>query len=135
MSQYGAYRRTKQSDLYKVYERAEDKNVSTVVVFADDSHVCCADKDHKHEIDQDTLANLFMKGFVIAYADLIFKPITAHKDEYGVTVIAITTKEVAEQVAVTDAETHTSEPKREVSFVEFYSRNSSLVEEDPEEEA
>lgn len=134
MAQYG-YRRTKQSDLYKVYERAEDKNVSTVIVFADDNYVCCADKGGKHEIDPDTLSNLFFKGFVIVYEDAVFKPVTAHSNEYGVTVMAITLTQVAEQVAVADAETHTSEPKREISFIEFYSRDPSLVLEDPEEEA
>lgn len=130
-----AYRRTKQSDLYKVYERAEDKNVSTVVVFADDYHVCCADKDHTHEIDPDTLYNLFLKGFVIAYGDVFFKPVTVCFDNYGVIVIAITIKEVAEQVAVTDTEIHVTGPEYEVSFIRFYSRDPSLVEEDPEEEA
>lgn len=120
MSRY-VYRRTKQSDLHKVYERAEDKNVSTVVVFTD-GYKCYADKEYKHAIDPDTLSDLYLKGFVIEGEDTIFKPVAIYPVGNQVAVLVIN-------------QNKDSEEKWVLEYFELYSRKSSEVLEDPEEEA
>lgn len=65
----------------KVYMNAEEKNVKTVVLYADadDGHLFF-DEAKTEKVDKDTLFELYQLGFVVFFNNEYFRPVSYKPD-------------------------------------------------------
>lgn len=73
----------------KIYLNADEKNVKTVILYADndDGHLYL-DEKKTEKIDKDTLLELYLLGFVVLYNDEYFHPVS-YKLDSGAAIVTV----------------------------------------------
>lgn len=73
----------------KVFMNAEEKNVKTVVLYADsdDGHLF-TDEKKTEKIDKDALLELYMLGVTILFNDEYFRPVS-YKPDSGAAIVTV----------------------------------------------
>ena len=60
----------------KIFQDAVDKNVAAVMLFADASKDIFYDEAHKEPVPAEDCVNLFIKGVVCEYNDVLYKALS-----------------------------------------------------------
>lgn len=73
----------------KIWNDADDKNVATVILYADkDDGNVFFDSAKKNGVSKDELANLFKKGVLVSLSGVLYMPIS-YKESSGAGVISV----------------------------------------------
>ena len=73
----------------KIWNNADDKNVATVILYADkDDGNVFFDSVKKNGVSKDELANLFKKGVLVSLNNVLYMPIS-YKESSGAGVISV----------------------------------------------